>query len=155
MCSQMSGVSRLTSASRTSKPVARRWVERCLHVAGVPEHDDVDDEAEGAELVLLALPVALPQLTFLAVEDLACKLVAGLAVVEGREDRPAVDLILGDEGQVVKRLRETAQLCDRRSQGCQTGPAAERPDEIHGLNLARLQGPRHPEQVVPVIDDHL
>jgi hypothetical protein len=34
----------------------------------------------------LPLPVALAQLALLAVEDLACELVAGLAVVEGSED---------------------------------------------------------------------
>jgi hypothetical protein len=31
-----------------------QMVQGCLHVSGVPEHDDVDDEAQGAELVLLA-----------------------------------------------------------------------------------------------------
>jgi len=42
-----------------------------VEVAGVPQHDGVEDEAEGAELVLLAFPVTLAELAALAVEDLA------------------------------------------------------------------------------------
>jgi hypothetical protein len=38
-------------------------------VAGVPQHDDVQDQAQDAELVFLAFAVALAELSALAVED--------------------------------------------------------------------------------------
>ena len=44
-------------------------VEGGVLVARVPEHDGVDDQAERAELDFLPFPVALPELSPLAVED--------------------------------------------------------------------------------------
>jgi hypothetical protein len=44
-------------------------VEDGIHVDRVPQNDGVDDQAKGAELVFLALAVALAQLDALAVED--------------------------------------------------------------------------------------
>jgi hypothetical protein len=35
-------------------------VQRRIHVNRVPEHDDVDHQTEGAELVFLAFAIALP-----------------------------------------------------------------------------------------------
>jgi hypothetical protein len=49
-----------------------------VEVAGVPQHDGVQDQAEGAELVFLAFPVRLVDLPAAAVEDGAGQLVAGL-----------------------------------------------------------------------------
>jgi hypothetical protein len=46
-------------------------VEGSIHVDRVPQDDGVDDQAKGAELILLALAVALAQFTALAVEDTA------------------------------------------------------------------------------------
>ena len=37
-------------------------VERGIHIDGVPEHDYVDDQSQGAEPVFLPLTIALPQL---------------------------------------------------------------------------------------------
>jgi hypothetical protein len=42
-------------------------VEGSIHVDRVPQDDGVDDQAKGAELILLALAVALAQFTALAV----------------------------------------------------------------------------------------
>ncbi len=53
-----------------------------VHVAGVPQHDGVQDQAEGAQLVFLALPVGLAELAAGAVEDLAGQAVAGLLQIE-------------------------------------------------------------------------
>ncbi len=61
--------------------VATELGEGGVEVAGVPQHDGVEDEAEGAELVFLAFPVALPQLAALAVEDLPGQGVAGFGAV--------------------------------------------------------------------------
>jgi hypothetical protein len=42
--------------------------ERSVHVDRVPQHDRVDDKAQGAELILLAFAIALAQLAALGVE---------------------------------------------------------------------------------------
>ena len=57
-------------------------------VAGVPEHDGVEDESEGAELVFLSFAVALAELAALAVEHRAGQGVAALGAVELGEDAP-------------------------------------------------------------------
>jgi hypothetical protein len=57
------------SSSRTGWPWAQELVEGGVHVAGVPQHDAVEDEAERAELVFHALVVALLQLALRAVKD--------------------------------------------------------------------------------------
>ena len=48
-----------------------------VDLAGVPQHHGVEPQAEGAELVFLALAVGLAQLAALAVEDLASQPVPG------------------------------------------------------------------------------
>ena len=74
--------------------VGTEVVEGGGHVASVPESDGVDDEPQGAELVLLALAVGLAQFAAVAVEDLAGQCVAGLAPVDLGEDAPAVGLVI-------------------------------------------------------------
>ena len=66
-----------------------------VHVNRVPEHNDVDHEAERAELVLLALAVALAQLALLAVEDGTRQPVAALVPVELAEDAATEPLVAG------------------------------------------------------------
>ena len=69
-------------------------VEGSIHVDRVPQDDGVDDQAKGAELILLALAVALAQFTALAVEDNAGELVTALAAVELVEDTAAVGFVV-------------------------------------------------------------
>ena len=69
-------------------------LERCVHVDGVPQHHDVDDEAKGAELVLLPLAVALPELAAPAVEDGSGEPMASLVAVELDQDAAAVGLVV-------------------------------------------------------------
>lgn len=66
-------------------------VERGLDVDGLPEDDDVDHEAEGAELVFLAGLVVLAELAPPAVEDVSGQAVAALASAEEPVDGPPVD----------------------------------------------------------------
>src|SRR5918911_419153 len=54
-------------------------IEGLAHVAGVPEHDGVEHQAERPELVLLPLTVALPELPTLAMEEHPCQGMAALA----------------------------------------------------------------------------
>ncbi|OHV19249.1 hypothetical protein BBK14_29360 [Parafrankia soli] len=56
-------------------------------VAGVPQHDSVEDQAQRAELVFLAFPVGLAQFPALPMEDLAGQAVAGFLEGELGVDR--------------------------------------------------------------------
>ena len=56
-------------------------MQRRVHIDRVPEHDDVDHQTEGAELVFLAFAIALPQLSALAMEHHAGELMAPLAAI--------------------------------------------------------------------------
>jgi hypothetical protein len=57
-------------------------VDGVVHVLGVPEHEDVEREAERGELVFLALAVGLAQFAAVAVEDDAGDGVAAFVAVE-------------------------------------------------------------------------
>jgi len=60
-------------------------VEGGLDVDGLPQHDDVDHDAEAVELVFLPDLVVPPQLAALAVEDSAGQGVAPLTAAEQEE----------------------------------------------------------------------
>jgi hypothetical protein len=74
-------------------PLGPQTSERFVHVDRVPEHHEIDDNAERAELVLLPLPVALAELAAFAVENDAGELVTALAAVELVEDAAAVRFV--------------------------------------------------------------
>src|ERR1017187_5948630 len=93
--------------------------ERRVHVDCVPEHDDVHHRAEGAELVLLAFPIALPQFATPAVKDDTRELVPSLAAVELDQNAPAICFVVNEPEQV-DRLDQPAQLLQR---ACQFGRA--------------------------------
>ncbi len=61
-----------------------------VHVAAVPQGEDVGDEPEGAELLFLARSVGLVDVTSPAMEDVPGELVACLLAVELHEDPPAL-----------------------------------------------------------------
>jgi hypothetical protein len=65
-------------------------IEGCLHLDRLPEHDDVDHDAEGVELVFLPDLIVLAQLTALAVEEVAGQGITRFASIEHPVDRPAV-----------------------------------------------------------------
>ena len=44
-----------------------------VEVTGIPQHDGVEDQAEGGELIFLAFAVGLPDLAAVAVADLAAE----------------------------------------------------------------------------------
>ncbi len=84
--------------------------ERGVHVARVPENDRVEHQAEGAELVLLALAIGLPQLAPLAVEDDAAESVAGAGCVP---KIVALIRVLVAEDATSSAVREPARPCAR------------------------------------------
>lgn len=63
------------------KAVGAQAIEGGVHVAGVEQHQGVEDQAERADLVLHALLVVLVELASAAVEDLAGERVAALLEV--------------------------------------------------------------------------
>ena len=65
-------------------------VEGGLGVDGLPQHDDVEHDAEGVELVFLADLVVLAELATVAVEYVAGQAVSGFAAVEQVADGAAV-----------------------------------------------------------------
>jgi hypothetical protein len=82
-------------------------VEGGLDVYGLPQHNDVDHDAEAVELVFLPDLVVPPQLAALAVEDGAGQGVAPLTAVEKVVDGPPVGRV-GVQGLSGRRLAPTA-----------------------------------------------
>ena len=100
--------------------VVKRGSQGGVHVDRVPEHDDVDDQPKRAELVLLSMAIALPQLAPLAMEDVARKHVTALAAIELHQDAPAIGFVV-EVVQQVDGLDDAAKLRQRASKavsGC-------------------------------------
>jgi hypothetical protein len=80
-------------------------IEGALGVDRVVENDGVDDQAERAELLFLALAVGLAELAAAAMADVAGEAVAAFAAVELDEDPPAEVLVVAVVEEV-DRLRK-------------------------------------------------
>ncbi len=74
-----------------------------VDVAGVPQYDRVEDQAECAELVFLAFPIRLAQLAALAVEQLAGQ-------PPGYDKQPTGTLPAGRAGRSVQAARNAPGL---------------------------------------------
>lgn len=128
-------------------------VEGALGVDRVVEDDRVDDQAERAELLLLALAVALAQFAAVAVADVAGERVAALAAIELGEVPPAEGLVVAVVQQV-DRLRRAPDVLQRAGErGEVPGVAAQRADELAGGGVALQQAARDAEEVVVVLLD--
>ena len=84
-------------------------VEGGLDVVGLPEHDDVDHDAEAVELVFLPGLVVLPELAALPVEDVAGQRVAAFAPAEQAVDSAAAGGVV-DVFEYVQRLDHPAEF---------------------------------------------
>jgi len=110
MCLKVSGERQATSSGSTSYPSARNWFSQgCVHVNGVPEYDEIDDEPERAQLVLLAFAIALAEFATFAMESDVREPMPSFATVELHQDASAIAVIV-DKAQQIKRLDEAAQL---------------------------------------------
>ena len=90
-------------------------VEGGLGVDGLPQHDDVEHDAQGVELVFLADLVVLAELATMAVEYVAGQAVSGFAAVEQvAPERPHSTRQRGALAEVVSC---SAQRC-RPAGGC-------------------------------------
>ena len=65
-----------------------------LHVYGVPKHDHIDDQPQGAQLIFLALPVGLAEFAAVPVEHGTRQAVPGLTPVQLNKRCPAFGLIV-------------------------------------------------------------
>ena len=84
-------------------------VEGGLDVDGLPEHDDVDHDAEAVELVFLTDLVVLTELAALPVEDVAGQRVAAFAPAEQAVDSAAIGGVV-DVFEHVQRLDHPAEF---------------------------------------------
>jgi hypothetical protein len=74
-------------------PLGPELIERRIHVNGVPEHDEVDDESERTKLVLLSLAIAQAQFSTLAMKEDAGELMASFAPIELDEDASSIAVL--------------------------------------------------------------
>ena len=95
-----------------------------VRVQPVPQDDHVDDQTEGAELILLAFAVPLVQLAALAVENVAGQGVPAFAEIELLQGTAPAVLVV-DEVQRVDGLVDAADLGDglRQRGGVDRRPA--------------------------------
>ena len=84
-------------------------VEGGLDVDGLPEHDDVDHDAEAVELIFLPDLVVLTELAALPVEDVAGQRVAAFALAEQAVDSAAIGGVV-DVFEHVQRLDHPAEF---------------------------------------------
>ena len=120
--------------------VGTQTPDRLVEVQAVEQANGVHHQPQGAELVLLSFPVALPYLTPLAVEDLAGELVALLVAVELDEYPPAVRLIV-HVGEQRKALCDAPHLRYRGGDGRGARAGLEGADELGSRYRAELKEP--------------
>ena len=90
-------------------PLGPELIERHIHVNGVPEHDEVDDESERTKLVLLSLAIALAQFSTLAMKEDAGELMASFAPIELDEDASSIAVVV-DKPQQVKYTHSNPRI---------------------------------------------
>ena len=120
---------------------------------GGPEGGAVQHQAEDAELVLQAALVAVVELAFLAVGDLAGEGVAVLLEVADVLDVAAVGLVHVDELEDVQGLDDPAVGGDRLAERCGVAFALERGDDVVGADGPGVDRGGDPEDVLPVPAD--
>lgn len=97
---------------RVGGALAIAVVEKAVDVAGVPKDDDVEEQAEGAELLLLALAVATAEVSAVAEEEETGEGMSGLAAIELGGETAAEGLVV-DVVEEVEGLGDAADLLER------------------------------------------
>jgi len=135
MCLCPSGERRLTSLSSNGDTLSAEFVDRGVLVSSVPQHNGVDNESEGSELVFLSFPVSLPELSTLAVENGPGQGMTAFGAVELREDPPTVGLVV-EVGEGVEGLGDAAEFGERGTEGCGSATALKDAQEVGGSDGA-------------------
>jgi hypothetical protein len=113
---------------------------RGVHVDRVPKNDDVHDEAKGAELVILALAIFLPDPATLTVEYRSGKRMAPLLTVQLIQDATPIVRVV-DVGDGVERLRNSAKVSNDASEVRWSVASKERSNYFRGACDFHLKGP--------------
>jgi hypothetical protein len=149
-CACPSGDSRAAASSRTGWPLPAQALDDGVEVTGIPQHDGVEDQAEGGELIFLAFAIGLPDLAAVAVADLAGEAVAGFLHGELPVHPPLAAAVNGvDEREQVQGLGDPAVLNERLPERGGVSVAAEHPQQVAGADLAGDQRPGHAQHVWP------
>lgn len=133
---------------------ATQLVQCGVLVAGVPEHDGVDDEPEGAELVFLPFAVALAELTSLAVEDCSGQGVPAFGAIELGEDAPTVGFVV-QVGEQVEGFGYPAEFGDGPAERRWSAAALQDAKKFGGPHGAGGKAAGTVQQVVPVRGDEV
>ena len=125
-------------------------IERGVHVDRVPQHHEVDHDAERAEMVYLPFAVALAQLAALALGGDQGKLVAAFAAIELDQNAPAIALVV-DEPQEVERLHQPPELLERVGELGRTIVGLKHPGELDRAHTPSFSDPliTQPERMMP------
>ncbi len=106
-------------------------LDRIVHAESVPQHDAVQDQAQGAELFLHADVVALVVLALVAMEDSPAQVVAALGQVGLALDVAPVGLVV-DLGQDVQALEDAPVAGDGLAERGGVPVALHNPDHLVG-----------------------
>ncbi|MGY3334152.1 hypothetical protein ACVW0K_000251 [Streptomyces filamentosus] len=120
-----------------------------VHVPGVEEDPGVEDETEGADLVLHAVLVALVELPGTAVEDLPGERVPAFLKVGLHLGLAAVTGLVG-QTQDVQGLRDPTVVRDRVPERGRAPVAGEHPNHVVRADGAGVDGADDPQDVLPV-----
>ena len=128
-------------------------VGKCpVGVSGVEQGQQVEDEAEGAQLGLLAGPVRLVEVPSVPVEHGAGESMTGFLAVE-LAVYPASEPFVGDVVEHGDRAHHAPDLADRPGQWGRLAAALESSDEFRSRRSSGVEGGRHPADVIPVGGD--
>jgi len=137
--------------------------ESGIHVDGVPEYDEIDDQAERSELIFLSFTIALAQFAALSMKDdagelvaafSAIELVAAFSAIELDEDAASVAFII-DELQEIEGFNEPTEFLQGAGETGRPVVGLEGPGEACGLNDPELERACKPQQIVPMVGDQL
>jgi hypothetical protein len=135
-------------------PARPQLLDRGVQIARVPQHHRVQDQAQRAQLVLLALAVRLVDLPAPAVAQRAGQGVPRLLDGQLPVHRAPVGVVHRvHHRQQVKRLGYPAVLGERRPQRGGVPLTAEHPQQVVRADLPGRQRARHPQHVRPPRDD--
>jgi hypothetical protein len=110
-----------------------------VRVDRVPQHDEIDDQAERSQLVFRTFTIALAQFTGLSMEDDAGELMASFTAIELDENTAPVAFIV-DEPQKIEGLDEAAEFLQGASETGWPVIGLKRQGEASGLYNTEFEG---------------
>lgn len=121
------------------EPLGLNLLDRRADVDGIPEHDDVEDEAERTELLFLVLSAGLADLTTLAMADDPGQAMPVFVAIELGENAAAFALVV-DIAEQVQGLDDAAQIAERFREGRGLVFDLQHPHDGVGVDVPELEG---------------